>query len=93
MIQNTMLLPDDVVTMRLIDGTEIIGQYTGKDGTTHGMKNIMKILIDQDNNVVTEAFMAGIANMPSSINGDHVTIMCKTHETMRKSYLALIGGK
>lgn len=93
MIQNTMILVDDVVTLRLIDGTEIIGQYTGKDGSTLGLRNIMKILIDQDNNVATDVFMAGISNMPVSINGDHVTIMCKTHETMRKSYLELIGGK
>jgi hypothetical protein len=84
-------MQDDVVTLRLSDGTEIVCKYVTKSNTEYVLKSPVKVTIDEEENVKAEAFMAGLTNSPFACNINHVVIIAKTQETLTQSYLKLLG--
>lgn len=82
----------DVISLRLIDGTEIVCQFISLSDNGYHVKNPVKITISEDENVNASAFMAGLGpNNSATIPKSHVTVFAKTQETLKTSYSKLIG--
>jgi hypothetical protein len=91
MLQNVTYAQNEVVSLRLIDGTEIICRFITKSATHYVLRSPVKITIDEEENVKASAFMAGLTNSAFECLIDHVTVMGKTQDTLKESYVSLLG--
>lgn len=81
----------DVISLRLIDGTEIVCQFNSIDDHNYNIRNPVKITVSDDDNVIASEFMAGLGKNSASIPRSHVTVFAKTQETLKNSYTKMIG--
>lgn len=93
MLQPPTASQGDIISLRLIDGTEIVCEFVTLSEIAYLVKNPVKIIVTEEEDVNASVFMAGLGNKSASINKNHVTVFAKTQDTLTNSYLKLIKGE